>query len=93
MAWLFTGSRRRPHGGGEPVSAVLKQVANWLDRRSDVGRLGVVTSAAVLRAAILATLAAPPSAFWRVDRPADRRPRRLDDSGDGLPLGNPHTFE
>jgi broad specificity phosphatase PhoE len=65
MAWM-TDPDAAPHGG-EPVSAVLKRVAAWLDRQADVGRLGVVTSPAVARAAILAALGAPASAFWRVD--------------------------
>jgi broad specificity phosphatase PhoE len=65
MAWM-TDPEAAPHGG-EPVSAVLERVAAWLDRQADVGRLGVVTSPAVARAAILAALGAPASAFWRVD--------------------------
>jgi broad specificity phosphatase PhoE len=65
VAWM-TDPDAAPHGG-EPVSAVLKRVAAWLDRQADVGRLGVVTSPAVARAAILAALGAPAAAFWRVD--------------------------
>jgi len=65
LAWM-TDPDAAPHGG-EPVSGVLKRVADWLDRQGDVGRLGVVTSPAVTRAAILAALVAPPSAFWRID--------------------------
>jgi broad specificity phosphatase PhoE len=65
LAWM-TDPDAAPHGG-EPVTSVLKRVASWLDRQADVGRLGVVTSPAVVRAAILAALGAPAAAFWRVD--------------------------
>jgi broad specificity phosphatase PhoE len=65
LKWM-TDPDAAPHGG-EPVSGVLKRVADWLNRQGDVGRLGVVTSPAVARAAILAALGAPASAFWRVD--------------------------
>jgi len=65
LAWM-TDPDAAPHGG-EPVSSVLDRVASWLDRQADVGRHGVVTSPAVVRAAILAALGAPPAAFWRID--------------------------
>jgi broad specificity phosphatase PhoE len=65
LTWM-TDPDAAPHGG-EPVSAVLNRVATWLDRQADVGRLGIVTSPAVVRAAVLAALGAPATAFWRVD--------------------------
>jgi broad specificity phosphatase PhoE len=65
LTWM-TDPDAAPHGG-EPVRAVLERVADWLDRQGQVGRLGVVTSPAVVRAAILAALGAPASGFWRVD--------------------------
>jgi len=56
-----------PHGG-EPLAAVLARVAAWLDARvPERGHVVAVTHAAVLRAAVVAVLAAPPTAFWRVD--------------------------
>lgn len=97
LTWM-TDPDAAPHGG-EPVSAVLKRVASWLDRQGDVGRLGVVTSPAVVRAAILAALAAPPSAFWRVDIPPltvtqlTGGPGRWTVRETGLPLDGPHTSE
>lgn len=96
MAWM-TDPDAAPHGG-EPVSSVLKRVAAWLDRATDVGRLGVVTSPAVVRAAVLAALGAPPSAFWRVDvspltvTQLTGAPGRWTLRETGLPLDDPHTF-
>jgi len=95
LTWM-TDPDAAPHGG-EPVSGVLKRVADWLDRQGDVGRLGVVTSPAVTRAAILAALAAPPSAFWRIDispltvTQLTGGPGRWTVRETGLPLEDPPT--
>jgi broad specificity phosphatase PhoE len=97
LAWM-TDPDAAPHGG-EPISSVLKRAAAWLDRQADVGRLGVVTSPAVVRAALLAALAAPPAAFWRVDispltvTQLTGGPGRWTLRETGLPLRDPHTFE
>jgi broad specificity phosphatase PhoE len=56
-----------PHGG-ESILDVLRRVGAWLDaRREDRGRAIAVTHPAVIRAAVTHVLAAPPSAFWRID--------------------------
>lgn len=56
-----------PHGG-EAVAALVRRVAAWLeDQREGRGRLVAVTHPAVLRAAVIAVLGAPPQAFWRID--------------------------
>ena len=70
--WL-TDPAGAPHGG-ESVVAVMVRVRRWLDslgaRR---GRIVAVTHPAVIRAAILIALDAPPKSFWRIDvSPASR---------------------
>lgn len=64
--WL-TDPGAAPHGG-ESVVAVVARVRAWLDglagRR---GRLAAVTHPAVIRAAVLVALDAPPKSFWRID--------------------------
>lgn len=64
--WL-TDPAAAPHGG-EPVTALLDRVADWLarlpGRRS---RLAAVTHPAVVRAVVLHALGAPPACFWRLD--------------------------
>lgn len=62
-----------PHGG-ESVSDLIVRVRTWMD---DVGRtprrLVAVTHPAVVRAAVLIALDAPPKSFWRIDvAPASR---------------------
>ena len=70
--WL-TDPAGAPHGG-ESVVAVMVRVRRWLGslgaRR---GRIVAVTHPAVIRAAILIALDAPPKSFWRIDvSPASR---------------------
>ena len=64
--WL-TDPTRAPHGG-ETVVELIDRVAGWMDsltaRRA---RLVAVTHPAVVRAAILVVLNAPPKSFWRID--------------------------
>ncbi len=56
-----------PHGG-EPILGLLGRVAAWLDQRRGIeGRTLAVTHAAVIRAALVHALGAPPQSFWRID--------------------------
>lgn len=68
-AWL-TEPARAPHGG-ESLVALIERVATWLQSLTD--STVAVTHPAVIRAAILHSLDAPPNAFWRIDiAPASR---------------------
>jgi broad specificity phosphatase PhoE len=56
-----------PHGG-ESILDVMRRVAAWLDeRRQDIGHGIAVTHPAVIRAAVVHVIGAPPQAFWRID--------------------------
>jgi broad specificity phosphatase PhoE len=56
-----------PHGG-ESILDILRRVAAWLDeRRQDPGHGIAVTHPAVIRAAVIHVIGAPPQAFWRID--------------------------
>jgi broad specificity phosphatase PhoE len=70
--WL-TDPTQAPHGG-ESVIGVVDRVRGWLDSLASTrGRLVAVTHPAVVRAAILVALDAPPKSFWRIDvAPASR---------------------
>lgn len=58
-----------PHGG-ETLSEVLDRVRNWLAGvGGSGGKVLAVTHAAVVRAAVVSVLDAPPSAFWKIDVP------------------------
>jgi broad specificity phosphatase PhoE len=64
--WL-TDPTRAPHGG-ESVVALVDRVAGWLDSlTTSRSRAVAVTHPAVIRAAILVALDAPPKSFWRID--------------------------
>lgn len=54
--------------GGESIADLVERVSSWLDRRKE-SRIPVlaITHAAVLRAAIMGILQAPPTAFWHLD--------------------------
>jgi broad specificity phosphatase PhoE len=56
------------------VVDVMIRVRKWLDSlAARRGRLAAVTHPAVIRAAVLVALDAPPRSFWRVDvAPASR---------------------
>ena len=64
--WL-TDPTRAPHGG-ESVVDLIDRVRGWMDSlTSRRTRLVAVTHPAVIRAAILVALDAPPKSFWRID--------------------------
>ncbi|BBY81641.1 histidine phosphatase family protein [Mycolicibacterium pulveris] len=64
--WL-TDPTRAPHGG-ETVVELVDRVRDWMDGLAERrGRLIAVTHPAVVRAAILVALDAPPESFWRID--------------------------
>jgi broad specificity phosphatase PhoE len=62
-----------PHGG-ESIVDLIDRVSGWLDSLTDNALPTMaVTHPAVVRAAILIALNAPPTSFWRVDvAPASR---------------------
>jgi len=65
-AWLADAAAA-PHGG-EPLAAVFGRVAEWPGTRvGERGHTVAVTHASVMRSAVLAVLAAPAGAFWRID--------------------------
>jgi len=70
--WL-TDSSSAPHGG-ESVLGLMERVSGWLESLiANPSRTVAVTHPAVIRAAILLTLDAPPKSFWRLDiAPASR---------------------
>ena len=54
--------------GGESIDHLVQRTEQWLLHRHEAQGLTVaVTHAAVIRAALVATLGAPGSAFWRID--------------------------
>ena len=64
--WL-TDPTRAPHGG-ESVVELVERVHRWMTSlTADRARLVAVTHPAVIRAAILIALDAPPKSFWRID--------------------------
>ncbi|WP_167097239.1 histidine phosphatase family protein [Mycobacterium sp. DL592] len=65
-AWLSRPDSA-PHGG-ESVEALIARVGAWMDDVSGTPvRLAAVTHPAVVRAAIVVALDAPPESFWRID--------------------------
>lgn len=65
-SWL-TEPEAAPHGG-ESVLALLKRVAAWMDERSQLGgRVLAVSHPAVIRAAIIHAILAPPQTYWRIN--------------------------
>ncbi len=63
-AWLADPDAA-PHGG-ESLSALVARVAAWL-AAVPAGHTLAVCGPAVVRAAVVAVLGAPPRAFWRLD--------------------------
>jgi broad specificity phosphatase PhoE len=65
-AWLRDPAAA-PHGG-ESITAVIRRVGQWLaDEQARCQRAIVVTHPAVIRAAIVHAIEAPPQSFWRID--------------------------
>jgi broad specificity phosphatase PhoE len=65
-AWL-SDLDAAPHGG-ESLRALMRRVSDWVaDRLHDDGHTVAVTHAAVIRAAVIGMLDAPPQSFWRID--------------------------
>jgi broad specificity phosphatase PhoE len=66
QAWLEDPDAA-PHGG-ESLTQLLTRVGGYLtDVAAQPGRHVAVTHAAIVRAAVVRVLGAPPSGFWRVD--------------------------
>jgi broad specificity phosphatase PhoE len=64
--WM-TDPHAAPHGG-ESLTALLARVRGWLDGQARLdGTAIAITHGGVVKAAVVAALDAPPSAFWRVD--------------------------
>ncbi|OBA84503.1 histidine phosphatase [Mycobacterium sp. 1164966.3] len=62
-----TDPAQAPHGG-ESISGLIDRVAEWLESLSHNALPTIaVTHPAVIRAAILVALDAPPKSFWRID--------------------------
>jgi broad specificity phosphatase PhoE len=55
--------------GGEPLMEFVRRVGHWLDTRpaDDGGRIVAVAEPAVVRAALVYALKAPPSTYWNLD--------------------------
>ncbi|WP_328889951.1 histidine phosphatase family protein [Streptomyces sp. NBC_00316] len=65
-AWL-ADPRSAPHGG-EPLLAFIARIGGWLDTRpAQEGAIVAVAEPAVVRAALVYALKAPPSTYWNVD--------------------------
>jgi len=63
-AWL-ADPEAAPHGG-ETLAALLERVGRWL-ADAPAGHTLAVCGPAVVRAAVVTVLSAPPAAFWAVD--------------------------
>ncbi|UUN25881.1 histidine phosphatase family protein [Streptomyces sp. FIT100] len=66
-AWL-ADPRSAPHGG-EPLLGFISRIGGWLDTRpaGDGSSVVAVAEPAVVRAALVYALKAPPSTYWNVD--------------------------
>ncbi|MBL1085299.1 histidine phosphatase family protein [Streptomyces actinomycinicus] len=66
-AWL-ADPRSTPHGG-ESLLEFISRVGGWLDTRpaDDGGRIVAVAEPAVIRAALVYALKAPPTSYWNID--------------------------
>jgi len=65
-AWM-AGHDARPHGG-ESLAAFAARVGGWLAEQARLdGSAVVITHGGVVKAAVIAALAAPIASFWRVD--------------------------
>jgi broad specificity phosphatase PhoE len=65
-AWM-TDPGAAPHGG-ESLTELLARVADWLAAQAAVsGSAVAITHGGVVKACVVTALAAPASAFWRID--------------------------
>ncbi|MEW2163255.1 histidine phosphatase family protein [Streptomyces sp. NPDC007084] len=66
-AWL-ADPRSTPHGG-ESLLSFIGRVGSWLDTRpvDDGGSIVAVAEPAVVRAALVYALKAPPATYWNID--------------------------
>ncbi|MFE6160916.1 histidine phosphatase family protein [Streptomyces sp. NPDC056486] len=66
-AWL-RDPRSAPHGG-ESLLAFISRIGGWLDTRpvDDGSRILAVAEPAVVRAALVYALKAPPATYWNID--------------------------
>ncbi|MGM9464457.1 histidine phosphatase family protein [Streptomyces murinus] len=66
-AWL-ADPRATPHGG-ESLLAFISRAGGWLDTRpaDDGARIVAVAEPAVIRAALVYALKAPPATYWNLD--------------------------
>ncbi|GAB0107938.1 histidine phosphatase family protein [Nocardia sp. JMUB6875] len=68
MGWL-TDPTHNSHGG-ESIIDLIVRVRIWLVTLAGTSdRITAITHPAVVRAAVLCTLNAPPESFWRIDIP------------------------
>ncbi|QHC23506.1 histidine phosphatase family protein [Streptomyces sp. GS7] len=65
--WL-ADPRSAPHGG-ESLLTFISRVGRWLDTRpvDDGGKIVAVAEPAVVRAAVVYALKAPPTTYWNID--------------------------
>jgi len=65
-AWM-TDPGAAPHGG-ESLTELLARVADWLAAQAALpGSAVAITHGGVVKASVVSALAAPASAFWRID--------------------------
>jgi broad specificity phosphatase PhoE len=65
-AWVHDPAAA-PHGG-ESLLSLMQRIAHWLEGEKAMDRRSIlVTHAAVIRAAIVHAIGAPPQSFWRID--------------------------
>nr|WP_213805142.1 histidine phosphatase family protein [Granulicella sp. dw_53] len=65
MAWL-TDVAAVPHGG-ESIVQLIERAGRWLEDQQGGDHMLAITHPAVIRAALVHALGAPPEAFWKVD--------------------------
>ncbi len=63
--WL-TNVNVAPHGG-ESIAQLLARVRRWMECQTSAGHTVAITHPAVIRAAILCAIQAPPESFWRIE--------------------------
>ena len=66
IAWM-SDAAAAPHGG-EALTGFAHRVGSWLDGQAKLdGRAVAVTHGGVIKASVMHALAAPLTAFWRID--------------------------